>query len=342
MRGTYKYLLPKGAPIFLLFAGMLIAAPSIAADDPESKLEKKIGEEKDPGKKAVLEGLLWVVRFVEEDERLDFVFSNYVLFLRELTLDKKDAFTSGIATDLIEEAFTRIKPRLGDVFPKSNYGKWDFISVLPFINQFDVDKEFYLDYYVSSLPKKHKRPYKKSFAKGVKTINYDLLGDYLIDYSFLHCLNVDFPEHGLDLPEDKFDLFMEKAGKLKFIHDHGSDEDDYFDQNYYVTHIVYVATDYGHIDMKDEDLKDRVSKYLEDNLYYVRHDVKDIDLTAEFVHCLKLLGHGEDKAVQEAVEYLISIQKEDGSWGEKDDFEGDFYDQFHPTWAVVSALHGFN
>ncbi|MFH1436659.1 MAG: hypothetical protein ABIJ56_13195 [Pseudomonadota bacterium] len=317
-------------------------APAVGPDDPLTRLENRIDEEESGRKKAVLQGLAWTARFVEDDERLDFIFSNYVLFLRELTLDKEDAATSIIASDLIEDAFARIKPRIGEVFPKSNHGKWDFISVLPFIFEFDLDRDFYFDFYISHFPEKHMSPYKKTFAKGVKTHNYDLLGDYLIDYSFLHYFNSDFPGHGFDLPGDTFDDFMKQVSALELIHDYASDEDDYFNQNYYVTHIVYVATDYGRTGMEDKDLEDRVADYLADNLDYVFYYEKDIDLPAEFVHCLALLGRGGDETVQAAVDYLVSQQLHDGSWGTQHDLDGDFYDQFHPTWAVASALHGFN
>jgi squalene cyclase len=39
------------------------------------------------------------------------------------------------------------------------------------------------------------------------------------------------------------------------------------------------------------------------------------------------------------VEYLLSQQNPDGSWG---DPEGDVYTRYHTTWAVVDGLREYN
>lgn len=309
--------------------------------DPVEQIEMKLLHEQDEKKVAVLRGLLWVVEFMEEDKHFDFVFSDYLLFLREFTLDEDDEFTPRIAVRLIGDAFVRAESRLKKVFPASTSGKWDYISIIPFIYQFNVAPGPYLKFYSKRFPEKKKRPYKKTFSFAVKKYDYDLLGDYLIDYSFLHFLNEDYPGHNMSLPKDRFEEFVEHVSTLEFIYDRFSVWDSYHDQNYFITHIVYVATNYGQEEMENEELEKRVLVYLKDNLEFVRYDVGDIDLLAEFAHCLNLLGRGEDPDVQESVDYLFSEQNEDGSWGTETDFKGDFYDQFHPTWAVATAIYSF-
>ncbi len=308
---------------------------------PTEKIELKLLTEEDSVRRSVLKGLAWAVRFVEDDENLDFVFSSYVLMLRELTLREDDEFMSGLASDLIREAFDRIVPRLDNAFPAHNSGKWDFISILPFIYQFDVDDRPFLEFYDRQFTMAHMPAYSETFEHALETYDYDLLGDYLIDYTFLHFLNVTRPEHGFDLPEDRFDAFIDDVSRLPLIHDCDSDETDYYNLNYYVTHIVFVVTDYGRVEMKDEALKTLMVDYLQENLETVVNDVEELELMAEFIHCLNMLGHGDSQDVSMTIEKLIEAQHEDGSWGTEEDFAGDPYDQLHPTWAVMTALHSF-
>lgn len=305
------------------------------------KIELKLLTEKDRARRSVLKGLAWAVRFVEDDENLDFVFSSYVLMLRELTLREDDEFMSGVASDLIREAFDRIVPRLDGAFPAHNSGKWDFISILPFIYQFDVDDRPFLEFYNRQFSKDHKPAYSTPFEEALEAYDYDLLGDYLIDYTFLHFLNVSHPGHGFNLPEDRFEEFIDEVSRLPLIHNCESDETDYYNLNYYVTHIVFVVTDYGQVKMTDEALRGRMVDYLQENLKPVVNDVGELELMAEFIHCLNMLGHGDSQDVRMTIEKLIEAQHEDGSWGTKEDFAGDPYDQLHPTWAVMTALHSF-
>jgi hypothetical protein len=308
---------------------------------PAEKIELRLLTEKDRTRRAVLNGLLWAVKFAEDDESFDFVFSSYVLMLRELTLRRDDEFMSGVASELIRDAFSRLAPRLDNAFPAHNSGKWDFISILPFIYQFGVDDGPYLEFYGRQFDMDHKPAHGETFEHGLETYDYDLLGDYLIDYTFLHFLNVSSPGHGFDLPQDRFEEFVEAVSALPLIHDCESDSTDYYNQNYYVTHIVFVVTDYGQVEMKDEALKARMVDYLQGNLETVVSDVGELELMAEFIHCLNMLGYGDDEGVSMTIEKLLDAQHENGSWGTEEDFAGDPYDQLHPTWAVMTALHSF-
>ena len=78
--------------------------------------------------RAVLEGILWCVRFVDKDEYFHFIFTDYITMLYELTLNRERAFVREIAIKLARNAFRRADDKLAAIFPCSAVGKWDFIS----------------------------------------------------------------------------------------------------------------------------------------------------------------------------------------------------------------------
>jgi hypothetical protein len=65
------------------------------------------------------------------------------------------------------------------------------------------------------------------------------------------------------------------------------------------------------------------------------HDVFALDLMAEAVACLALLGEDGDAAVRQARERIVAAQHEDGSWGGG---EGVTPRRIHPTFNAIVAL----
>ena len=114
-----------------------------------------------------------------------------------------------------------------------------------------------------------------------------------------------------------------------------ADDTEFYDTAYALTHVVYTLNDYGQTSLSPRWLPQEF-EFLRANL---REAVRlgDADMLGEFVDSLRAFGLTErDAEIREGVEYLLSHQNADGSWG--DTGEQDVYLRYHPTWGGVAAL----
>ncbi len=110
---------------------------------------------------------------------------------------------------------------------------------------------------------------------------------------------------------------------------------DFYDTVYAVTHVVYTLNDYGQYRLSPRRLPQEF-EFLRANL---REAVAqgDADMLGEFMDSLRAFGLDEDdKEIRDGMEYLLTHQNPDGSWG--DVSERDIYHRYHPTWNAVAAL----
>lgn len=62
--------------------------------------------------------------------------------------------------------------------------------------------------------------------------------------------------------------------------------------------------------------------------------------TGEFLDTLKAFGAMDDDPLLSAgVEFVLSTQNKDGSWGDVTD--KDIYQRYHPTWTAVDGLRDY-
>jgi hypothetical protein len=242
----------------------------------------------------------------------------------------------GIAFKLAQDAFKRATDRLVAIFPYSASGKWDFISIIPLLYIFDADTYPYRLFYHNSLPSSDAHPSRKTFYEAALSLDYDNLTDYLVDYSFLNFARRLVPREEFRLPPDQFPEYRGLSELIPFIH--GPNSERFSEQNYYVTHLVYARSHYGSRAGYKCSFEKEILDYLERNYPNVRSKNIDLDLLAEFAHCLKIYGKDDSPLVANAIEYLLRKQKRDGSWGTREDKAGDPYDAFHPTWTAVVAI----
>ncbi|HEO64689.1 MAG TPA: hypothetical protein ENI73_02360 [Spirochaetes bacterium] len=288
---------------------------------------------------AILKGLGWCVRFIADNDHFDFIFTDYLEMLHELTLNDKAPFIQKTAVKLVKLAMERATSRFDKIFLKDHEDKWDFISIIPYLYKYKIDKAPYIKFY-ESFPKGHLADHKLTFNEAVKARNYVILGDYLIDIQYVQFAKTFFPDMAFDLPTNHFPEYIKKITSLPYVHTIKSNEDDYSNQNYFLTHVVLVLTHFGEKKLKNGPLETRLLKYLKDNILVVRDIVKDMDLYAEFIHCLKFYGLHDSPLVKEGVQYFISRQKENGKWGDESKEEGDDpYEIFHPTWTIITAIN---
>ncbi len=115
---------------------------------------------------------------------------------------------------------------------------------------------------------------------------------------------------------------------------------------YTLTHQVFVAFDYGHRREQDHLSADDVS-YLRSVLPALLRRTQaagDPDLLAEYVSCATYLGLRDLPEYEAALEYLLSTQNPDGTWGDYEEYRatyGAYLDQhlyLHTTMVAARAL----
>ncbi|HVF41809.1 MAG TPA: hypothetical protein VM936_02290 [Pyrinomonadaceae bacterium] len=107
---------------------------------------------------------------------------------------------------------------------------------------------------------------------------------------------------------------------------------------YAVTHVVYTLNGYGTYMLSPRWLPEEY-EFLKDSLDEVI-DLEDADAVGEVLDSLKSFGLSDRHAlVRRGVDFLLSTQNADGSWGGTD--AEDAYDRYHPTLTAVNGLRDY-
>lgn len=117
-----------------------------------------------------------------------------------------------------------------------------------------------------------------------------------------------------------------------------SDQEQFDDVSYAITHIIYTLNEYG---------KYRLSPaWLPQEYRYLRTHIseaeryQDWETLGEFLDTLRAFGLDEsDVEIQIGMDYLLSHQNPDGSWGDSDD--PDVYNRYHSTWTAIDGLREY-
>lgn len=113
--------------------------------------------------------------------------------------------------------------------------------------------------------------------------------------------------------------------------------DEFFDIAYAVTHIVYVFNNYGTYRLRPEWLPQEYA-YLRDNFEYLIA-IDDAETMGEFIDTLKSFGMTEkDPLIRRGMDFIVSRQHADGSWGDIDPADRDTYTLYHSTWTAINGL----
>jgi hypothetical protein len=117
-----------------------------------------------------------------------------------------------------------------------------------------------------------------------------------------------------------------------------ADPDEFFDVTYAVTHVIYTLDDYGKFRLSRDWLRPEFD-YLKTNLNEAK-SLNDGEMLGEFLDSLRAFGKTEaDPEIQSGVDYLLSHQNPDGSWGKM--HRDDTYTRYHSTWTAVDGLRQY-
>jgi hypothetical protein len=109
------------------------------------------------------------------------------------------------------------------------------------------------------------------------------------------------------------------------------------DAVYAVTHIVYTLNDYNSSKLDPGWLPEEYA-FLKASLQEAIAQ-QDEDMLGEIMDGLRAFGlTNDDNIMRAGMEYLLSHQNANGSWGTEDEDEKDIYSLYHPTWCAITAL----
>ncbi len=299
-------------------------------------VDREIAQCSDERYLAVLRGFRWCVAFCDDDSKFDFTFSNYVVMLDELTRYRARPALAGIVHTLIVREFERALPRFSTIFATDADGYEDFISILPIAYRHQVPvkplKEFASHHFgaVTPINRLHE------FRQAEKKRDYDRLTDLVVWAAFVNMAYGWHVDRDFTMPPDNYPTIMAECAAIPFAA--RFDQDAYHDQNYYATHVLLALKHYGQRAVLASVTADKVFFYLASNYDAVRHRVGDFDLLCEYLYCFRQFAPEGVQFISEGESYVLSQQREDGSWGTAEDFEGDPYDQLHPTWTAITLL----
>ena len=116
--------------------------------------------------------------------------------------------------------------------------------------------------------------------------------------------------------------------------------DAFYNVTYAITHVIYTLNDYNRY-LLSPDWLPQEFRYLKTNL---EEAVKlhDSETLGEFLDTLRDFGMTEenDALIRTGVDYVLSKQNPDGSWG--DPGETDAYTRYHSTWTAIDGLRQYD
>ncbi|MDT4951906.1 MAG: hypothetical protein QOJ02_44 [Acidobacteriota bacterium] len=116
------------------------------------------------------------------------------------------------------------------------------------------------------------------------------------------------------------------------------DNPDFYDTLYAITHIVYTLNDYSLYRLSPRWLPHEY-EFLKTNLREAI-EMEDPDMMGEFLDSLKAFGlEDSHPLIRTGMEFLLSRQNEDGSWGDMN--AEDIYERYHPTWTAIDGLRQY-
>lgn len=283
--------------------------------------------------------LLWIDAFGEKPDNLYPVFTDFLVMLNELTQNPHHRSIAIKAERLITRHLKKAANNLEEIFGDPIHSYWSFVSLIGIVEKYQESKQSYVAYFNRQATMPVELQYIPGFDQAIANHNIDIVGDYLIDISFLDWIKQRNPDTDFHLPTGNLQPYLDQVLNSELFNKQPSSRSAESDMGYFVTHLAFVLTHYGERPFPASNhWRQLIRNYLDKNTCVVANKLNDIDLLGEFLHCYKYLSV-VNTATHELENFLLDTQNQDGSWGNVSDNSLSTYDRLHPTWSVATALN---
>ncbi len=118
----------------------------------------------------------------------------------------------------------------------------------------------------------------------------------------------------------------------------GAADPEFYEKVYAITHVVYTLNDYSLYQLSPRWLPEEYEYLLLAHPRAVEAD--DPETLGEIMDTLRAFGlTARHRLIREGIEYLLTKQNADGSWG--DTAAENIYQRYHPTWTAIDGLREY-
>lgn len=305
----------------------------------EALIRAKLKLELSKKERTILAGLHWVLLLVDDEDAFKFLFPDWLLFMDKMSNANGRIHQKKVADLIIKNSFARGEKLLDQIFKEDDMSRWRFIGLFPILRRYPEYEERYYYFYSKKWTDLSKVFYVENtdFTKAIKENNYQALFDYLVWPSFLHYYLSEVKNPPIMVPKDLFPVYLKEFKNFDYK-DHPIGDSQFRDLGYLSTHVILALTNYGQLAIPSGENTDKVKNYIEYSFEKTRK-LGEFDLFAEYIQCIKILEPKNDQRINKLESFIYDLQRPDGSWGSKNDFETNPYTAIHPTGAALMAVN---
>jgi hypothetical protein len=304
------------------------------------EIDTALADCRDARVEAALRGMKWLLRQMASASAYYAFFVEYLWMFYEFRLSRCHPVLVDIASKVLTLELDGAQYRLDKMFKPGIEDKWRFISIIPILHEVSADAGEYARFYRSFFPRSL-RYFDASFHYCRRYDDFEGMVAALMDYCFL-----EMARHGnrrsrlFRLPESRFAEYWRAIRKydIRALEASVTDEDQQFELDYQVTHLVMCRFGYGSRILAPRSKFDSdIEAYLRRHDSRILEEADDMDLIAELAYCY-LEMKIRKRWVQKAIRKILAVQNGDGSWGSAGEVHANLYDRTHQTWTAVTAL----
>lgn len=297
-----------------------------------SKLKQKLSKKE----RSILQALHWLIGFADNDDNFDFISANFFILLHEMTASRERLHQKEVAALILQISLARAEKRLAEIYPKDENGKNKFLGLMQILLSYPQFAAAYQQFY--------QRQFRGitedfNFQKALKNNSYQEMYEHLINASFIFYYLANAKNPIAPLPKNSFLADLKMLEQFEYKTDYPVKSYEFVQLSYLATHVLLVLTNYGQFALRDSINARKAAKYLEATFDKVRDQLGYLDLFAEYIQGLKIANAVPRTKIEQLEDFLLKLQRPDGSWGTEQTFKSDPYTAFHPTWAVITALN---
>ena len=208
---------------------------------------------------------------------------------------------------------------------------FDYIRGTYLLSKFGLDIKKNLDTINESL-KRFKEKELFPFDLKSKDINRDIIADALYDLYFVEKLDLKFKITYKD-------LISYTRNSIIYDSSNTIDNEIYRMDQKLIKKMIYTLSNLSLNKLDSRKFKNEI-EYLQKTIAH-SIELNDPDYVGKSIDCLKVLTQVDDINVRNGIEYLLSSQREDGSWLSADSEESDVYAHLYSTVRALSGLIDF-